>query len=310
MKNSKILFVGDINVDLVFGGLEQPVQADKEILAGSFMRTMGSTAVITAVVYRFLGGTADVSGLAGDDENGAYMLSMLDNYGIGRDLVAVDKKTPTGVTVNLIRGTTRSQVTYPGTISKFSGPELTEALAGYRHIHFSGIYQQKAFLPNIVAAMEYVKSLGVPVSLDTQWDSSEKWEYLDMLYPYLDYLFINKNEAFSITGQKSLSGVQDYFGDKKICTLVKLGPEGCLVITDRTGTKIPSYPAEVVDTTGAGDAFAGGFLYGFYNKNMSVEKAACYGSAAAARNCEFTGGVEARSSDSDIQLKLKEGKNV
>lgn len=200
----KVLFVGDINVDLVLGGLEYPVQEDKEVMARSFMRTIGSSSIITAVAFRSLGGEADVCGLAGCDDNGAYILKSLDELGIGRSLVMKDKKTPTGITVNLIHGHVRSQVTYPGTISKFTGPPLTKELSMYKHIHFSGIYQQKAFLPNIVDTIKYIKKLGVLVSLDTQWDATERWKYLDILYPYLDYLFINRDEAYSISGTKIL----------------------------------------------------------------------------------------------------------
>ena len=71
-------------------------------------------------------------------------------------------------------------------------------------------------------------------------------------------------------------------------------------------SKVPAFPANVVDTTGAGDDLAGGFLYALYEGDMTVCEAARYGSAVAARNCEFPGGVEAKSNNSDIQRKLME----
>lgn len=308
--SNNILFVGDINIDLILGGLQYPVQEDREIMAESFIRTMGSSSVITAVAYRSLGGRAEVCGLVGNDDNGTYMLNLLDKYKIGRTLVTVDRETSTGVTVNLIYRKIRSQVTYPGTIPLFKGPVLTGEFSEYRHVHFSGIYQQKAFLPNIVSTMEYLKELGVSISLDTQWDITEKWEYLNKIYPYLDFLFINRDEALSISGGKDFLSVLDYFKDKTACTLIKLGSEGSYVLKNGIKMLIPPYPSNVVDTTGAGDSFAGGFFHAHYNKHLEINEAAHYASAASAISCGFAGGVGARLTDIDIQKKLMEGKNV
>lgn len=306
----EVLFIGDINVDLIFGGLESSVQEDKEIMADIFFRTMGSSAVISSVAYSSLGGQANLCGLVGNDDNGSYMLKALDEFGIGRSLVSVDKKTPTGVTVNLIYGQTRSQVTYPGTIAKFKGPELSETLSLYRHVHFSGIYQQKSFLPHIVPTMKYLKKLGVSISLDTQWDTTEKWKYLDEIYPFLDYLFINKDEALSIAGVGDVPSALEFFAEKVSISLIKLGHKGVCYFENNQARNIPSYPAKIIDTTGAGDAFAGGFLYAIYVGKSGVLEAVHYASAVAARNCEFHGGVGARSTDMDIQKKLMEGKYV
>jgi len=304
--NLKILFIGDVNVDLIFGGLKHPVQEDKEVLADRFSRTIGSSAVITAVAYKSLGGHADVCGLVGNDDNGRYMLGSMKKLGIGISLVQVDKNIPTGITVNLIYGHARSQVTYPGTISIFSGPKLSTALSNYAHIHFSGIYQQKSFLPNLVKNVKYVKKLGLNVSLDTQWDAEEKWEHLNELYPYLDYLFVNEDEALSISRTENVESALNYFEKKASCTLIKLGSEGACFYKNSEVKKILPYPAKVVDTIGAGDAFAGGFLYAVYIRKLDIYHAIQYASAVAARNCEFPGGVGAKSTDSDIQKKLKE----
>ncbi len=307
MIHDGILFVGDINVDLIFGGLEYPVQEDKEIMAGSFVRTMGSSSVITAVVFRSLGGEADVCGLSGNDDNGSYMLKSLDKFGIGRSLVMKDEATPTGITVNLIHGHARSQVTYPGTISKFNGPTLSKDLAKFKHVHLTGIYQQENFLPNITKTVKYIKELGVKVSLDTQWDVTEKWEYLDDIYPFLDYLFINIDEALSISKTENIDSAIQYFKGKVSCVIIKAGSEGSYLLDKEDFTIIPPFSSKVVDTTGAGDAFAGGFLYSLYNIGSNKNEAAIYGSAVAARNCEFHGGVGARSTDIDIQKKIVEG---
>jgi len=312
MKNdtNKVLFIGDVNVDLVFGGLQYPLQEDKEVMAETFFRTMGSSAAITAVAYSCLGGQADLCGLVGNDENGAYMLDSLDKLGVGRSLVKIDNSIPTGVTVNLIHGRTRSQVTFPGTISRFTGPPLSTDFSEYRHAHFSGIYQQEAFLPNIVSTMQHFKKLGISISVDTQWDVTENWDHLDEIYSMLDYLIINEEEALSISRATNIDSALSYFAGQVSCTLIKLGNKGVCFYENGEVKNVPAYPAEVVDTTGAGDAFAGGFLYALYEGKMDFYKALHYASAVAARNCEFAGGVGAKSTDFDIQKKLLEGNIV
>jgi D-galactosamine 6-phosphate deaminase/isomerase len=301
-----VLFIGDVNVDLIMGGLAHPVQEDKEVLAETFFRTIGSSAAISAITMRNLGGQAFLCGLVGEDVNGLYMLQELDELGIDCSMVSVDKETPTGVTVNLIYGHTRSQITYPGTISKFEGPELTKNLTEFCHVHFSGIYQQKAFLPNIISTMKYLKKLGLSISLDTQWDMSEEWKYLEEMYLLLDYLFINKDEALSISRTENAPLALNYFADKGPRTMIKLGPEGVTFLENTTIRQIPAYPARVVDSIGAGDSFAGGFLYALYEKELDFSAALLFASATAARNCEFAGGIESMSTDLDIQKKILE----
>jgi len=64
----KTLFVGDINVDLMLGGMQSPPMTDREVVCRTFKVTMGSSAVIAACAYAALGGKASFIGLAGKDD--------------------------------------------------------------------------------------------------------------------------------------------------------------------------------------------------------------------------------------------------
>ncbi|RPJ55649.1 MAG: carbohydrate kinase family protein, partial [Acidobacteria bacterium] len=124
--SKKILAIGDINVDIMMGGLASLPQVDREVTCQSFEITMGSSAAIFAVAYACLGGTISFLGLAGKDAYGDFMLDGMKRFGIATDLIRRTGRVKTGVTVNLIFENTRSQVTYPGTISEFSGADIDE----------------------------------------------------------------------------------------------------------------------------------------------------------------------------------------
>lgn len=296
----KTLFVGDVNVDLIFGGLKMPVLEDKEVTASSYEVTMGSTSVITAAAFTSCGGSADFCGLAGDDDYGSYMIREMQSFNIGTEKIKIDSTTSTGVTVNLIYKSIRSQVTYPGTIELFTGPDMKDDYSNIKHVHFSGIYQQLSFIPKLEETIIMFKSMGITTSLDTQWDITEKWNYLDKILPLIDILFVNFDEACSITGTSDKKQIISYFTNKSSITALKLGSKGSIIIKDTEQIEVSPFSVDVIDTTGAGDSYAGAFLYAYYEADKILYESGLFASAAAARSCMFHGGVNAKSTVKDI----------
>jgi sugar/nucleoside kinase (ribokinase family) len=310
----KVLFVGDINVDVLMGGLESLPVLDKEITCRSFDIAVGSSAVISAAAYASLGGGdgtrkegeagSSFLGLAGRDDYGEFMIRRMKELGIRTDLVRRTDKVRTGVTVNLIYQNTRTQVTYPGTISEFEGTDVGEReLAGIDHMHFAGPYLQTKFRPEIERLLKLAKSLGITTSLDPQWDPREKWEHMQEWLGLLSYLFVNEGEAISITGAATLEGACRWLSDKTACSVVKAGREGSMILPGGPVGKIYREPAKsvkVVDTTGAGDCFDAGFLYGVFEKGLSPREALKIANATGSRSCMFPGGVAHRSTYADI----------
>ncbi|HZT32316.1 MAG TPA: carbohydrate kinase family protein [Bryobacteraceae bacterium] len=299
---SRALFIGDLNVDVMMGGMESLPVVDREVACQSYDVVMGASTVLCACAYASLGGEAAFAGLAGRDDYGDFMLRGLADFGIDTSLVRRTDKVRTGVTVNLIYRSTRTQVTYPGTIAEFSGEGLEEAvLAGFRHIHFGGVYLQHNFRHRIAGLLEAAGRLGISSSLDPQWDASERWEYMDQWLPRLTWLFLNDDEARSLTGARTSEEAVLALAGRTRCPLVKTGERGALVCGHGTVQRVPARRVEVVDTTGAGDSFDAGFLYATLVRGMPAAEAAAFANAVAGRSCTFVGGVNARSSFSDIQ---------
>lgn len=293
----KVLFIGEINVDIMMGGLESFPVIDREISCSSFELTIGSSTAICSCVYASLGGDASFLGLAGSDEYGDFMVSGMRKFGINTDLVKRTDKVKTGVTVNLIFEGTRTQVTYPGTIAEFGSPYIDLSLIKeFDHIHLAGLYLQEKFLPGVEEVLKFAKGHGIGTSLDPQWDESEEWRHMDKWLPQLDYLFVNEDEALSITGAANSSLACEELGAATACPVVKTGAAGALLWSGDRVVEVSGLKVDVVDTTGAGDSFDAGFFYAILEHGMSHEDAALFANASGARSCGFVGGVNARSS--------------
>jgi sugar/nucleoside kinase (ribokinase family) len=297
----KILAIGDINVDIMMGGLASLPQVDREITCQSFEITMGSSAAIFAVAYACLGGAISFLGLAGKDAYGEFMLDGMRRFGIGTDLVRRTDQVNTGVTVNLIYQNTRSQVTYPGTIAEFSGSDIGEQVfRGFDHVHFAGPYQQTRFRPEITRLLQLAEGLGMSSSLDPQWDATGRWEHMADWLPLVTYLFVNEDEAKSMAGVGDVQGACLWLAGRTRHPVVKAGAAGAHVVEAGQVIQVPGIPVEVVDTTGAGDTFDAAFLFERLEGAKEIAGAARFANAAAARSCRFVGGVGARSSYQDV----------
>lgn len=113
---------------------------------------------------------------------------------------------------------------------------------------------------------------------------------------YLDYIFPNLEEAQMVTQKTDPDDVADTFLDCGVKTVViKFGRKGCLLKSKETRILVPAYSEAVcVDTTGAGDTFTAGFLYGLSEGMPPVECARFANAAASAAVEEFGATVGVR----------------
>jgi ribokinase len=98
--------------------------------------------------------------------------------------------------------------------------------------------------------------------LDAAWDSRGRWlEDLGPCLPHVDVLMVNEEEAAMLTGVQDFEAAAKALHQAGACmVIVKLGAEGCHILDNGQGFRVPGFEVEVLDTTGAGDCFAGAFL--------------------------------------------------
>lgn len=127
-------------------------------------------------------------------------------------------------------------------------------------------------------AMEYAKQAGAAISLDMgsfEVIQSCKELLLELIEKYVSIIFANEEEAYTLTGMGPQGACQKL---RSLCdvAVVMMGEKGCCA-GDKTGHSFyPAYPVKPVDTTGAGDLFASGFLHGFL-AGKTIEDCAKFG---------------------------------
>ncbi|MFV2044563.1 MAG: carbohydrate kinase family protein, partial [Anaerolineales bacterium] len=154
---------------------------------------------------------------------------------------------------------------YSGAISKLRVEHVTdEVLAQSKHLHISSYFLQTDLQPGLPALLHRTRSQGLTTSLDTNWDPKEEWgPELGAVYLHIDILLPNAQEARFLGRAKHwLEGAQALSAQGPT-VVVKRGSEGAVVVKGSQTVAAGSIQTEVVDTTGAGDNFDAGFLYGY-----------------------------------------------
>ncbi len=300
--SSKVVFLGDFNVDLIMDGLSGLPEPDREIGCTGFEIAIGASSCITAAAYAGLGGRASVCGMSGNDELGAFMRARLTEAGATTDLVVKSAGVGTGITVNLVQGKGRIQVTYPGAMGELAAAHVpAAAFDGLRHLHVSGVYQMASLLPDVDGLLSRAADAGASTSLDCQWDPTEHWDRLDGWLARVDWLFVNEQEARSMTGESGPEQALRALALRTRCPVLKAGPAGAWVMDgEGRSVNVPALRVTVVDTIGAGDNFDAGFLFAALEKARGPADAARFANAAAARSCTFRGGTAAHSTYQDV----------
>lgn len=111
---------------------------------------------------------------------------------------------------------------------------------------------------------------------------------IELLRNYVDIVFANEEEANELVGGGGPDECVDYLATMCHVAVVMMGPKGCLVKSKSDKYRCPTQPVKAVDTTGAGDCFASGFLYA-YLQGYSLEQCARLGSLAGGEVVKYVG---------------------
>ena len=111
--------------------------------------------------------------------------------------------------------------------------------------------------------------------------SRHRESFLELIDNYIDIVFCNESEALRLLGVENLASCQEDLASLCELFIVTLGEEGSLIINKSETKIIKANPlGKVIDTTGAGDIYAGGFIHGLI-KNYSLKECGEIGSTCA-----------------------------
>ncbi|MBW7884775.1 MAG: sugar kinase [Caldilineaceae bacterium] len=263
-----LLAVGDLCPDLILTGDVTPAFGQVEKLIEAATLTVGGSTTIFACGAARLGLRTVFSGVAGDDEFGAFMQRSLAARGVAMDGLAIDSTLSTGLSVHLSRGSDRAILTYSGSIAglRFSHLDLS-LLSRVRHLHLGSYFLLDGLRPDVPELFERAHALGVTTSLDTNYDPAERWDSgLLRVLSRTDVFFPNEIEACAITGARDPRAALAALAQLVPTVALKLGAAGSMVRQGDLEVSTAALSAPVIDSTGAGDTFDAGFLYGWLHK--------------------------------------------
>jgi sugar/nucleoside kinase (ribokinase family) len=253
-------------------------------------RTVASGGSTSNTIYGLaqLGAQVGYIGKIGEDKMGSFFKNDMEKAGVATHLIP--SKIDTGIATTFItKGGERTFATYLGAAATQTSEDLQERIFSlYDMIHVEGylIFNRDLIL-NIC---KLAKKCGLQISMDmASYNLVEAMHPLvkELLRDYVDIIFANEEEAFAFTGKKDREALEMLSGYCPV-SVVKLGAEGSLVRVRGETTVIPSIKAHCKDSTGAGDIYAAGFLYGLTN-NFSISEAGALASKLGAKCVETVG---------------------
>lgn len=268
--------------------VDQPAQEKVlGILAGlPINRCAGGSASNTAVGIADFGGKSAFAGKVAQDELGEFFISDMRKMGVTTNVPVTSGSTGTSV-VLITSDAQRTMLTHLG-ISGSIGPEDIDAnliaLSKYVYIEgylFAGDTTRAAALKTI----ELAKRQGVKVAFtvsDPFLIHLFRDQFWELIKGPVDLLFCNLEEARSLTGKEDAIDCAQEIHQHASNVALTMGAEGSLLMHDGTTTAIQSVPVDAIDSTGAGDMYAAGLLWGITN-GLSWKKAGHVASSAAAR---------------------------
>jgi len=291
---SGVICAGNISHDILVRPVDE-FRWGTNTLVDEYVEDMGGNGSNTSFALATLGVPARLLGLVGRDGKGDGVLAKLGSVAVDTRYVGrSNEPTTTTICVTNSQGERLFFQRVGASLEAFATPtEFTpELCAGFSHYHQANLYSLPNLRKNPSEPMRRARAAGLTVSVDTGWAADGRWmDVLAPALPFTDLLFVNEDEAFMLTQSREPGEVARALRANGATDIVlKLGGRGSILFHGAERIAAPAYPATVVDTTGAGDCFAAGFLAALH-RNLSYREALRVANAAGALAVETLGAV-------------------
>ena len=280
MKLDVICF-GALNVDRLYK-VNRIASADEESEILDFKEAPGGSAANTAVGLARLGVKTGFIGKVARDREGKMLIRSFIKEGVNTDGIVVAPYGRSGVVIGFVdKAGERALYVDPGVNDSLSLQEIDLDYASQADLlHLSSFVGEASFK----VQKEVVRALSdIPVTIDPGMIYARKG--LLELKPLIErclVFFPNEHEVRILTGKNYIEGSQILLKKGVKIVAVKLGSRGCYVTDGKEQHIIEPFRVKVVDSTGAGDAFCAGFIYGLI-KNMTLRECGVLGNFVASR---------------------------
>lgn len=259
---------GKTNVDLLFDKMPRLPEEGEEIYTDRFSLCIGGGVPGTMITLSRLGVPSKTVTELSDDMFSRFAKEEFHKAGVEPVNVFKGKNIAVNITAAAITPNDRTFVSYGNEENAVDGEDVYNALKGAKavamHTGFPEVYER-------------LKNEGTTVILDTGFYDDMTIEGYERILTIADYFLPNRTEALKLTKTDDPREAARILSKYLDTVIVKLDKDGCLIYKDCKYTFVGSIDEFVrVDSTGAGDAFFAGFMYGIM-KDEPVEKCVLYG---------------------------------
>jgi len=286
-----LVVLGECNLDVIAGSNAIPRWGQAEQLVERVDIVLGGSGAITAVGAAKLGLSVALVAVVGDDDAGRRVVAETAAAGVDTRGVRALPGAVTGTSVILVDGDDRAILTAQGTIASLSAAEVPEALlSAARWVHVSSYFLQEALQPGLARLLESCRRAGTGVSIDPNWDPSERFDGLAEILGAGDLLFVNEREACRLASIEDPIEAARALAARGTDVVVKRGAAGASLVTAAGAWHAPAPVVETVDAVGAGDSFAAAFL-ACWLRDLGRTEALAAACTAGARSVASAGGT-------------------
>jgi ribokinase len=273
----RAVVVGSLNMDLILDVPDLPSRG-QTLLSRSLGRLPGGKGANQAVTLGRLGARVEMVGAIGGDADGAEVLATLQSAGVSTRFVSERPEDPTGLAVVCVTPDgDNAIVVAPGANASLTPGDVDVAASAFDSADLL-LLQLEVPLETTLAAAWVGREREALVVLN----AAPARDLPSGLLALVDVLVVNEGEAAALSGSGNPRAAATHLCEQGPgVVVVTLGREGCIVAVEQGVARLPAYPVEVVDTTGAGDCFTAAVGFGLAEERSAV-RAAEFASAAAA----------------------------
>lgn len=280
MKPASLLVVGSLNIDLVGRAAHVPAPGET-VLGGELALHAGGKGGNQAVAAARMGVAVAFAGAVGDDEHGRLLANGLSEEGVDLGRLRTVAGASGAALITVADDGENAITVLPGANRLAPQPAADDRLDGMGAL----LMQLELPLATVTAWALHAQRCGVAVWLN----AAPALDLPDALWAALDAVLVNRDELASLSGTNNLQGgMQALLARGPRCVVVTLGAQGACALTADGRVDCAVQPVEVVDTTGAGDTFAGVWA-ALRLCGLSTAQALQRANAAAALSCTQPG---------------------
>jgi sugar/nucleoside kinase (ribokinase family) len=290
----RVLCAGILVGDLFVPPLSRLPAAGELLVTGDFLMQAGGCAANVAVALSRLGVGSRVVGKVGRDAFGDFVNDALSEFGIDVTFIGRSETMGTAKTVIVPTvGEDRRYIHTVGANADLTGQEFdTGAMAGVDVVYLGGYLVLPGLRPHaVVELFDTAHRVGAQTLLDVvlPGDTKASMDDLRQILPSVDFFLPNYDEAGQLTGEEDPERQSACFHDAGAGTvIITMGSDGMLVRTATDMLRLAAPKVDVVDGSGAGDAFAAGLIVGILEQ-WSLERSLRFASMVGALACTALG---------------------